>query len=214
LVRALFVYEATTSHLQFQELKTICRDGNSRNTDKSFLTRQWTSTQRKRAAKPRVESCATNATRKCPPHDNLIAEWRDCALSTRHHSASNDVDLLDIKSPARSFVSDPAAAGNQLQNAGDLTILAQSSAPTVPKRAAMSRSTRRRSLILQEWDRWIGLHRVGQTGATRRETLEFYLELRDANSPLLNFNSRGRDKWEIVHSWLITAGRVQDNDQS
>jgi hypothetical protein len=91
--------------------------------------------------------------------------------------------------------------------------LSKSSAPTVSKRAAMSRSTKRRLLILQAWDRWSGSHHIAQAGATRRETLQFYLELRDANSPLLNFNSRGRDKWEIVHSWLITAGRVQDNDQ-
>src|SRR5262249_5237270 len=48
---------------------------------------------------------------------------------TRHHLASNDVDLLDIKLPARRFVADPAAAGSQLQNAGGLTILIQIQRP-------------------------------------------------------------------------------------
>src|SRR5215475_3548127 len=51
-----------------------------------------------------------------------------CA-SMRHHVASNNVGLLDIKSPARRFLSDPAAAGNQLQNAGGFTILIQIQRP-------------------------------------------------------------------------------------
>jgi hypothetical protein len=71
--------------------------------------------------------------------------------------------------------------------------------------------TRRQLLIVQEWDRWVTRRRLPRYRATRKETLEFFLELQNAKSPLLDFNPRGRDKWEIVHRWLVIAGRVPDN---
>ncbi len=46
--------------------------------------------------------------------------------------------------------------------------------------------------------------------ATGRDTLKFYLELKDAQSPLLKFQGRGRDKWQIVHGWLRNEGRADD----
>jgi hypothetical protein len=72
----------------------------------------------------------------------------------------------------------------------------------------MALRTRRQSLIVQEWDRWIGSRDPTRYPATRKETLAFFLELQTAKSPLLDFNPRGRDKWEIVHRWLVGAGRV------
>ena len=33
--------------------------------------------------------------------------------------------------------------------------------------------------------------------------LKFYFELQDNKSTLLDFQSRGRDKWHILNSWLL-----------
>ena len=51
---------------------------------------------------------------------------------------------------------------------------------------------------------------IAPGGPTGRETLKFYLELKDAKSPLLNFQYKGRDKWQIVHAWLLSAQRIGD----
>jgi hypothetical protein len=77
----------------------------------------------------------------------------------------------------------------------------------------MALSTRRQSLIVREWDRWSTTRRLQRYQATRKETLEFFLELQNAKSPLLDFNPRGRDKWEIVHRWLVIAGRASNDEQ-
>lgn len=66
-------------------------------------------------------------------------------------------------------------------------------------------------LIISAWDQWV----VSQPTepdhrATGRDTLKFYLELKDAQSPLLKFQGRGRDKWQIVHGWLRNEGRADD----
>jgi hypothetical protein len=72
----------------------------------------------------------------------------------------------------------------------------------------MTRGLRRRSLIVQEWDHWAEQQTVAGNSLTARETLRFYTELQNAKSPLLDFNPRGRDKWKIVHDWLLAAGRI------
>lgn len=74
----------------------------------------------------------------------------------------------------------------------------------------MAQWTRRQFLIVREWDRWITRQRLPRYRTTRKATLEFFLELQNAKSPLLDFNPRGRDKWAIVHRWLVIAGRVPD----
>lgn len=76
----------------------------------------------------------------------------------------------------------------------------------------MAHWTRRQILIVQEWDRWIQTRTLSRYRATRKDTLQFVLELQNAKSPLLDFNPRGRDKWEIVHRWLVIAGRVSDGE--
>ena len=63
-------------------------------------------------------------------------------------------------------------------------------------------------LIIKEWDRLVRQQSVDSDRATGRDTLKFYVELEDARSPLLNFQTRGRDKWQIVHDWLVGAGRI------
>lgn len=65
-------------------------------------------------------------------------------------------------------------------------------------------------LIIQEWDRWVQTEAIGPRGATGRDSLKFYLELQDTRPALLDFQSRNRDKWQVVHAWLLGARRVSD----
>jgi hypothetical protein len=58
-------------------------------------------------------------------------------------------------------------------------------------------------LIVREWDQWLQTQSIDPGNATGRDTLKFYFELQDVNSELLDFQSRGRDKWHIINSWLL-----------
>lgn len=58
-------------------------------------------------------------------------------------------------------------------------------------------------LILREWERWAKTQSIDLDHATGRDTLKFYFELQDSNSDLLDFQSRGRDKWHIINGWLL-----------
>jgi len=64
-------------------------------------------------------------------------------------------------------------------------------------------------LIIREWDRWVQTQPIDAGGPTGRDSLKFFLELQDARSPLLHFQTRGRDQWQVVHAWLIGARRLQ-----
>jgi hypothetical protein len=68
-----------------------------------------------------------------------------------------------------------------------------------------------RDQIIQQWDRWIRSHKIEPGGPTGKDSLKFFIELQDAGSPLLDFPSRGRDKWRIIHTWLLTGQRVSDH---
>ena len=59
-----------------------------------------------------------------------------------------------------------------------------------------------KALIAQDWVRWTQNHRIDPGGPTGRDTLQFFFELQDARSPLLDFQTRGRDKWRIIDIWL------------
>jgi hypothetical protein len=37
----------------------------------------------------------------------------------------------------------------------------------------------------------------------------FFSYLQSEHSDLLDFKSRGADKWQIVHGWLKSSGRVK-----
>lgn len=65
-------------------------------------------------------------------------------------------------------------------------------------------------LIVHAWDKWIVSQPIVPDRTTGRDSLKFYLELMDAESPLLKFQGRGRDKWQIIHGWLRNEGRVDD----
>ncbi|HEX5233122.1 MAG TPA: hypothetical protein VFW56_12855 [Bradyrhizobium sp.] len=65
-------------------------------------------------------------------------------------------------------------------------------------------------LLIQEWDSWIKRQPIRTDKATGRDSLKFFFELQDTRSRLLKFSSRGRDKWQIVHAWLLGEDRVSD----
>jgi len=75
---------------------------------------------------------------------------------------------------------------------------------------ALMRQKELRDLIIREWDRWLQTQSIDSDGPTGRDTLKFFFELQDARSPLLNFQSRGRDKWKIIHTWLQSKEPVSD----
>src|SRR5262249_9698483 len=64
-----------------------------------------------------------------------------------------------------------------------------------------------RALMMQEWDQWLQTQSIARREATGRDSLKFYFELQDKRSPLLDFQTRGRDKWDVVHGWLVGARR-------
>jgi hypothetical protein len=66
-------------------------------------------------------------------------------------------------------------------------------------------------LIIREWDHWIQSQSIYPSRPTGRDSLKFFHGLQDAKSPLLNFQYRGRDKWQIVHDWLLSAQRIKDS---
>ena len=65
--------------------------------------------------------------------------------------------------------------------------------------------------IIQEWDRWIVTQAIEQDRPTGKDSLKFFHELQDTGSPLLDFQSRGQDKWRIIHAWLLGADRLFDD---
>ena len=72
------------------------------------------------------------------------------------------------------------------------------------------RQYERKALVLLEWDRWLQTQPIDPSKATARDTLKFFCELQDRRSPLLDFQSTGRDKWQVIHAWLLREGRVAD----
>jgi hypothetical protein len=64
-------------------------------------------------------------------------------------------------------------------------------------------------LILEAWDRWAQRHALDAEDVTGRDSLKFFIELQDSKSPLLNFQTRGRDKWLTIHAWLVSEARIR-----
>jgi len=58
-------------------------------------------------------------------------------------------------------------------------------------------------LITQEWERWLRTQSIDPNQVSGRDTLKFFFELQDNKSDLLDFQSRGRDKWHIINGWLL-----------
>ena len=72
------------------------------------------------------------------------------------------------------------------------------------------RQHERKSLVLQEWDRWLQNQPDDPPATTARDTLKFFYELQDRRSPLLDFRPSRGDKWQVIHAWLLNEGRVSD----
>ena len=68
-----------------------------------------------------------------------------------------------------------------------------------------------RIFIIHVWDRWIISLAIEDDGPTGKDSLKFFHELQDTGSPLLDFQSRGQDKWRIIHAWLLSADRLSDD---
>jgi hypothetical protein len=66
-------------------------------------------------------------------------------------------------------------------------------------------------LIIKEWDRWVSTQIIEQDRPTGKDSLKFFHELQDTRSSLLEFQSRGQDKWRIIHAWLMGADRLSDD---
>jgi hypothetical protein len=67
-----------------------------------------------------------------------------------------------------------------------------------------------KSRIVLEWDRWLQTQPIDPLRPTARDTLQFFCELQDRRSTLLDFRSGGHDKWQIIHAWLLGEGRVSE----
>jgi hypothetical protein len=63
-------------------------------------------------------------------------------------------------------------------------------------------------LVIAAWRRWLATRGIDHEIATGRDALQFYYELQDTKSPVLKFTSRAREKWDVIHDWLI--GERQD----
>jgi hypothetical protein len=72
------------------------------------------------------------------------------------------------------------------------------------------RQDERKSLVLLEWDRWLQTHPIDPPVPTARDTIKFFCELQDRRSTLLDFRPNRRDKWQVIHAWLLSEGRVSD----
>jgi hypothetical protein len=68
-----------------------------------------------------------------------------------------------------------------------------------------------KDLIIREWDRWVQTQSMISGRATGRDSFKFFLELEDARSVFLDFRTRcHRDKWQIIHTWLLGARRLSE----
>jgi hypothetical protein len=76
------------------------------------------------------------------------------------------------------------------------------------------RQWQRKLQIRSEWERWLRDRSLDPEEATSRDTLKFFYELQDKKSPLFKFQSRGHDKWKIVHQWLLGDERASDHPEA
>jgi hypothetical protein len=91
-----------------------------------------------------------------------------------------------------------AAHGVPFQNQRDYQ-----SPPRLADGARDMKQKEAKILIGREWEQWLQTQSIDPGSATGRDTLKFYFELQDNKSGLLDFQSRGRDKWHIINGWLL-----------
>jgi hypothetical protein len=62
-----------------------------------------------------------------------------------------------------------------------------------------------RRAILQEYDSWARKNRH----AAKADPIEFFSYLRSERPDLLDFNPSGVEKWQLIHGWLKSYGRIK-----
>ena len=67
-----------------------------------------------------------------------------------------------------------------------------------------------KSRIVLEWEHWLQTQPIDPRRPTARDTLKFFCELQDRGSPLLEFRSGGRDKWQIIRPWLLGEEHISE----
>ena len=105
----------------------------------------------------------------------------------------------------------PSVAAD-LQNAA--LLLVNQRGRTTTSGGWMTRVTRRQVEIIEAWDSWTDSRGAQFEVPTVRDTFVFFLELRQSRPDLFDFNPRGRDKWKIMHGWLVASGRAEDEDSA
>jgi hypothetical protein len=61
-----------------------------------------------------------------------------------------------------------------------------------------------RLAVIREYDVWARKN----SEVAKGDPMNFFTYLQRERSDLLDFKSRGSDKWQVVHGWLLGAGRV------
>jgi hypothetical protein len=64
-------------------------------------------------------------------------------------------------------------------------------------------------LIISEWRDWKKTRPPSDNKPTGTDALIFFGNLQSNHPELLDFRYSG-DKWQIVHSWLLSSGLVTD----
>jgi hypothetical protein len=70
---------------------------------------------------------------------------------------------------------------------------------------ARERNEEERRAVLREWDFWI----AQDSERAKVDPIAFFFYLQNDRSTLLEFDSRGNDKWQIIHGWLLRFGKVK-----
>jgi len=69
---------------------------------------------------------------------------------------------------------------------------------------AKDRNEAERRAVIREWDSWAAKN----PEAAKGDPIIFFFHLQRERSDLLDFKSRGADKWQMVHGWLSNERRV------
>jgi hypothetical protein len=85
---------------------------------------------------------------------------------------------------------------------------AQGYAATRGRPSGWMKQKEARPLVVAAWDAWAAKRGLNSADATGRDALQFYYELQDVGSPLLKFISREREKWQVIHDWLVSERRI------
>jgi hypothetical protein len=85
---------------------------------------------------------------------------------------------------------------------------AQGYAATRGRPSGWMKQKEARPLVVAAWDAWAAKRGLNSADATGRDALQFYYELQDVGSPLLKFISREREKWQVIHDWLVSQRRI------